>query len=127
MVLVLHPRLEWCSFKFLGLGIGENKLKIFSKILARNKKVIYLCAPQEREFIEILSRWFERKRGAKVSKKNFTKNLRDNKRIITFAPASRNTKSDRLGKKNKNDTFIDILNWQPFWEEILRTTKKRVR
>jgi len=36
------------------------------------------------------------------------------KRKTTFAPASRDTQCELDDAKNKKNTFLDILNWQPF-------------
>jgi len=41
----------------------------------------------------------------KINSKIILKSLVSLKRIVTFAPANR-----ERGKKNKNETFIDILN-----------------
>jgi hypothetical protein len=37
------------SLEVLSLGEEKIRLKIFSKSLARNKKVNYICTPQERD------------------------------------------------------------------------------
>jgi len=40
--------------------------------------------------------------------------LRERKEVVTFAPASRNMFIMLLDTRNKKNTFLDILNWQPF-------------
>ena len=70
--------------------------------------------------------WKTDKKDEKKAKKYFSKklfkSLARTKRIVTFAPA--NQEASEIKEKN---TFLDILNWQPFLREILRTRIKRVR
>ena len=71
-----------------------NREKIFSKKFVRNKKGFYLCAPQERRFIERLVELVRGKKGKEIFQKKLQKKLARLKRRCTFAPASRNTLSE---------------------------------
>ena len=54
------------------------------------------------KFLKILGKW-----SWKNKQKIFSKKLARLKKSCTFAPANR-----MRGEQKKNDTFIDILNWQ---------------
>ena len=54
------------------------------------------------KFLKILAKWLW-----KNKQKIFSKKLARLKKSCTFAPANWNS-----GEQKKNDTFIDILNWQ---------------
>ena len=68
------------------------------------------------KFLKILGKW-SRKNNQKI----FSKKLARLKKSCTFAPANR-----KRGGQKKNDTFIDILDWQHvliYQNENLRESK----
>jgi len=101
---------------------NELKLKIyfqkrFQKACEIRKWKLLLRPAKRVTFLERLLRKLE-ENEIKFSKKNFKKFLPVRNRSCSFAPASRNTiptLRDELNKtKKQEDTFLDILNWQPF-------------
>jgi len=86
----------------------RNFQKKDSKKLVRFENAFYICTPQNTEVHWEIGRK-RRKTETKKKVSNFFKFfLRETKRSFSFAPALRNK------RKTKEDTFVDILNWQPF-------------